>query len=208
MIRHDFMEEIIMQILQPFGGVLNMAAAFANSQVFPKVMTLPVFLPLSAVSTAYLKNAGSPEMNVNGSVTPVVFEYVVASDKYFGIAEINIVISDGAITPTKFGGITALSNGILWQVVDASNTLVFDFCPGGSIKQNAEFANVGGSVIILTGGADQISITWHAATSGISAIIQNGWKLRITVRDDLTGLAYFRAAVTGVLTSSQVSYIV
>ncbi len=196
-----------MQVIQRNGGVQNMAAAFANTQVFPKVMTLPVFLPVSSLSTNYLKNAGSAAMNVNGSVTPVVFEYVVSSSFYFGLAEINLVISDAAITPVKFGGITALSNGITWQVVDASNTLLYDFCPGGNIKQNAEFGNIGGTTIVLTGGADQISVTWRTSTAGISAILQAGWKVRVTVRDNLTGLDYFQASVTGVLTSPTISYV-
>ena len=189
--------------IQQYEGhaTINAAVQYSNGQVWNKVMTLPQGFEVSSIITVSLKNAGSPNLNVNGSVTPVIFEYVVPSTNCFALAEIAVVIADAAITPTKFGGIAGpLTNGITWQVVDDTNTLKCDFCPSGSIKQNFEFALATASDLSVTGGADQLMVLWRGQNYGVTAILRAGWKVRITVRDNLTTLDAFQASVTGALT--------
>lgn len=186
-----------------FGGIGKAATQFVNDQVWQKIMTVPQGFPVENMFTVCLKNSGgSADMRVDGSVTPVVFEYVVPAGKCLALAEIALIIADDSITPTKFGGLggTGLTNGITWQVVDASNSVKCDFCPLGRIKQNFEFGLATAADIMLTSGADQILVLWRSGTYGVTAILQAGWKIRITVRDNLTLLDAFQASITGSLT--------
>lgn len=58
-------------------------------------------------------NGSSKAMNVNGSVTPAVFQYMPPSDEIWYIESISILmIDDGTSSPTNFGSISALTNGL------------------------------------------------------------------------------------------------
>jgi hypothetical protein len=102
----------------------------------------------------------SADMNVDGSVTPVVFE-VVATQRIY-VQRVNFEIVDGSITPTKFAGLTALTNGVLVRIVDSDDNVLKDFLDGETIKQNSDWSLLAGSDVPITAAAgdDELPIRW------------------------------------------------
>lgn len=138
----------------------------------------------------FLENTGSNNMAVNGSVTPVVFEYGPPANETWYIDELSFVIDDaGNNTLSYFGAINGgLSNGVLIeQVITSTNYTIVN------LKNNLEvvtyfsdhsfrgLANAYlNSVTFYTGKAElRVPITLSGA---------NGDKIQATVRDDLTGV--------------------
>lgn len=184
------------------GSGPNLSTLFLNEQVWPKVMTTPLLFPMETLVSTNIKLSSNPatvEMNVNGSVTPQVFEYVVPADRYFALFEMDLIIVDTSITMEKFGGLPALTNGILWQIVDGSNVEKYSWGSGQPIKANFQFYNNPGTSLQLGQGGDHVNAAWTAANLGLTGVLQSGWKIRIVVRDDLTGLQHFQASVHGFL---------
>lgn len=191
-----------MHLLQRLGGsgTENISFVYGNGQSWPKIMTTPVAFPMNGFTSAYLLNGASQNMNVLGTLgAPVVFEYVVPTNNFFGLSQHNLVITGANLTADKFGGIAALTNGILWQILKADNTVAYSFGSGNPIKANYEFAHVAGSVIQNTGGQDQLTVSWKGTDLGILGVLENGWKIRITVRDNLAAVPAFQATVHGAL---------
>jgi len=180
---------------------MNYAASLANGQIWPKVMQIPLVYEMNGLSTAHLKDSTNPNiylMNVSAAPgAPRIFEFVCPSNAFFIIAQINLVIVDAAVTSTKFGGGAALTNGIIWRVVDASNNLLFNFHSNPTIKMNYEFFNIAGTEIQLQTGADLVTVSWKSSVIGVLATIRPGWKIQVVIQDDLTALDFFEASVTG-----------
>jgi hypothetical protein len=192
------------------GNGENLAALFANTQVWPKVLTLPLLYEMSGVQQNFLKNGSSSSLKVNGSTTPVVFEYVVPSNYFFAFAQMNIILLDTGITPNKFAGQSALSNGMILQIVDENNASVMNFSPDGSLgafKQNSDFYHIGGASIQLTNGQDMIAVNWQARLIGILGGLRPGWKIRATVRDNLSAIGSGQISVIGALLPSDVEFV-
>ena len=61
---------------------------------------------------SYFENAGSSNMNVDGSVTPVEFEIGPSKTRDRFISMISFLIADANAILSKFGNITALTNGL------------------------------------------------------------------------------------------------
>lgn len=147
-----------------------------------------------------VRNGASADMNVDGSVTPVHFDYVAVNDRY--VDRCNFVIIDGGITPIKFGGISGgLTNGVLVRVVDSDDATVLDFLEGETIKKNADWDFLAGTdnIIENAAGDDHMCIRWTLSKGmrGKPMYLPIGWKLRFTVQDDLTPITQFRIMVQG-----------
>lgn len=198
-----------MHLLQKLGGYgpENIAFVYGNGQSWPKVMTTPVAYPMDGFISEYLLNGAlSPNMNVNGSVTPVIFEYIVPAPFFFALSQHNLVITGANITADKFGPLASLTNGILWQILKADNSVAYSFGSGAPIKANYEFSHVAGSTIQNTGGQDQLTILWEGTRLGILGVLETGWKIRVTVRDNLTAIPAFQATVHGGLVPNDYVY--
>lgn len=139
-------------------------------------------------------------MAVDGSVTPVNFDLVAANDIY--IYRVCLSIVDAIITPTKFGGIVALTNGLQVLVVDVDGSTILDFLDGRSIKKNADWSLLLGvdAPTIAAAGEDHLPGRWTIANAagGDSLKLTTGQRLRYRVRDDLSGVTEFTALVQGV----------
>lgn len=179
------------------GAGPDLAYAFANEKYWPKVETVPALMPLSSFINSHLTNNDSAAMVVNGSVTPVEFAFVVPADKFFALSQLVLVLVDGAITATKFGGISALANGISILATDEDDVTQYDFHAGGPIKQNYEFNHIGGARISATSGADTIAVNWSSDLMGVYPVLSPGWKLKVIIRDNLAGIDSFEATCTG-----------
>lgn len=154
---------------------------------------------------SYLKNAGSAEMAVNGT-TPKVFEYVVPAGKNVWIQRLNIFGTNTNIDPDNFFGISALSNGLKIEVVDSSDVLIKDFTDGLPIKSLIDLSALAGSdagsSIDRLGSADSgATVRWTISKAGEPLFIREGYKFRVTVRDNISGITKLRMMLQGTIVS-------
>lgn len=145
---------------------------------------------------------GSIEMNVNGSVTPVNFDYIVPEGRSVDVARINIRIGDGKVVPSKFGDIAELANGLLVQILDTDgSTVLQNFSTDqAAIKKTADFSSLAANDVDISDGTgtQYVYIRWTLERIGRPILMTAGQRFRIIVRDDLTGLIEFRAELQGI----------
>ncbi len=158
-------------------------------------------LPAEAFWFTFARNeADSLEMNVDGT-TPVNFD--VSPDGDCEIARIMFQLQNSNIHPDTFAGLSALSNGVKVQCVEADGTLVTDFLDGLTLKSDIDFGLLAGvDTPILAGvgnGDDILHVRWtlRRATAGKSLELTGGRILRFTVQDNLAALTQFRIFAQG-----------
>ena len=154
-------------------------------------------LPFRQYFTVDGTEAGSNDMIVNGSVTPV--EFCIPAEPNFDrfIKFISIKVADPSAKLNLFGALAALSNGVEfeWQSQEIGSLTIHD-----GIKDNLEFFRLTEMTPVITdlsgGGADAITVTWD-----LSKIFGSQWGLKLSqgttekllfrVNDALTGLVEF-----------------
>lgn len=137
-------------------------------------------------------------MNVNGSLAaPLIYEVSPPSDEIWHITRVLISITDNAaMDDAKFGGITALVNGVvlrqnktvnntisIWRSNQAMIEDMFDIvysaaAPAGSEGLRGRFSFHKSSVVMRLDGSA-------------------GEKLQVLIQDDLTGLTTFKMKAQG-----------
>lgn len=118
--------------------------------------------------------------------------------KRLSIYRCNVLIRDANPTISKFGGLAALTNGVLIRVVDRSGTVISDFLNGASIQKNCDFVLLAGIDVLKTSGTDLVDIRWTlSAGLGGPLILKDEESLEIVVQDNLTGLDEFRVMAQG-----------
>lgn len=158
----------------------------------------------SPIDYAYTTNAlvrrTTIDMNVDGSSTPVIFNIVPAFNNKWHINNINMSIEDNATMDTSlFGGLPALSKGVLIRIVDGATHNIT------SIKSNGEF-EVRGFDVKYSDKAPSgyyglhVTKSFNSQIGNGSAIYLDGSnsdELQIIIQDNLTGLSRLRATVQG-----------
>lgn len=153
-----------------------------------------------------LKNGSSSiAMNVNGSVTAVQFFVTVPTGRSLVWERTNFIIVDGGISAGLFAGIVggALTNGVNIKVVDENGTTVKDFTTGfGNIKTNEEWNLLAGidGVQQQLAGDDLLPVRWTVSRAGQPPKLDAGWKIVVTIQDDLSSIVKFEGLVQGYLT--------
>lgn len=159
----------------------------------------PVSFPSvsESIKNEFVMNGGSPDLLVNGSVTPVVFEYNADLTHDIALQEIKFTMAANSVTfGTNYFGATAgpLTTGLLVEAVVASGTIALY-----NLVQNESFVN-----FASPGGFDWIPSSKDMMTSGYivggGLVLRAGTsdKVRVSVRDNLTSAAvYFRCFVKG-----------
>jgi hypothetical protein len=157
----------------------------------------------------FLTSAGSSDMAVDGSTTPVEF-YVSANDeKDLYVKYISITIGDnGTPALNKFGAISALANGVkwTWDSQDEGEIILHD-----GIKTNLEFVRTGNDTGAIGTGVDSYLADVSGGGTEKSYLpsidlaelfgLAYGVRLRkgtndrmtFTVRDDVSSLVTFNA---------------
>jgi hypothetical protein len=135
-------------------------------------------------------------MRVVGSLaTPGVFEWRNASTRDATLEKVTGLIRDnGGTEPAKFGGLIALTNGVLIRIVDGSDVTVSEF---GPFHNNAEFFSLSASsvpVLMLTGSVF-VPIPWAPGDRGLT--FPPAYALQWLVQDDLSELDEFDVYVQG-----------
>ena len=163
------------------------------------VLTINLASPLDfAFTTAAIVHIGTWNLAVNGSVTPIIAQVAVPPLCEFNIYQINVSITDNVVMDSaKFGGIAALTNGILFRVVNSTiknlplvvNNIGFSEqgfditydpkAPAGvyGFQAKKNYLEVNGVALRLNGATGDV--------------------LQCIIRDDLTDLSLFDIAVNG-----------
>ena len=94
-----------------------------------------------------------------------------------------------SISLATYGGITALTNGLLLQLVRKNGT-TFDLGDGLPIKSNSDWARQCYDVDISTfpAGNNYVHARWTFSRSGAPIVLNFGDKLQFVMRDTLTAL--------------------
>jgi len=154
--------------------------------------------PKGVVET-YLSTGSSYEMNVDGSDTPRVFKYEPGATRDVEIVSLSLVIEEPAIAfgNTWFGE-DVLTNGLRIEL-KAEDTY-YDIANLQRTRDAVVWAAPGGLDIFAA--SPDLARAYHAFPSGLtlkkSGTYVNPDYIRVTVRDDASGLSYFRAWFVGV----------
>lgn len=163
------------------------------------------YIPHSYDQYVFLTNSEGNSVDMHGvdvtSGTPERFSMTVASGHLFKANRLNVELVDGAMTPAKFGGLTALTTGlqILHYAADGT-TVLKDFMNGQFIKKNADW-----SALVGTDGTQNIAagvgsnpVRWSMFKSGEPYFMKAGESLAFEIHDSLDGITDFRAMVQGI----------
>jgi hypothetical protein len=157
----------------------------------------------------YLQHVSGPTGSDDNNMVTVaspgdssVFAYTVPVQTEVRIARMNLGIVDAAPTLTKFGGIAALTNGVLMDVTDRNGLSILDLTAGRPVVQNADYLYLAGiDMEIATGmGLDVVKVRYSLFKSGANLRLKAGEQIRFTIQDDLTGIDQFRCMVQGLMT--------
>jgi hypothetical protein len=147
----------------------------------------------------FLTNGGSEDMLVDGSSTPVNFDFVPGTGETVALQAMALVFTadDFDFDGASFGPNAILTTGIEVKLyVNSTETVIF------TLKQNEDFVRVPGEIPLVnnTGPKDLL-----VARFGFGGLVKlhdaDGDYLRITINDDLTSikLKYLTATVYGAL---------
>lgn len=160
--------------------------------------------PDNIIST-YLTKGASPDMNVNGSVTPQNFDYRVPANTILRLTNVMIYLQGGTFTWDKFGSLTALANGFKLDILArGGNTSKLDFflASDGTAKDNRDLVAVSGIHynIETKGGSDLMVVDLHLPEYFGAGGVDVGAReyVRAVVQDDLSTLTRMRVGIIGV----------
>ena len=180
----------------PPNGPSDFAYAPTSHQLFE-------FLVDSAGTNAFMQGVDV----VSG--TQETFAFTCPSGHNAAIMRMNLLIIDGSITPTKFGGLAALDNGVRMEHLSndvGSREVLKDYTPGFTIKKNADWtvlAGVDGAETIAVAGDDIFAMRWSIFRSGLPTFLKDGEQLSFTLQDSTTGITEMCAMVQGIVYPDQ-----
>lgn len=159
----------------------------------------PVAFPSVSASLKndFAKNGSSPSLLVDGSTTPVVFEYGADPTYDISLQEIKFTMVSNVISfgSNYFGSTPGpLTNGVLVQVVVESGTVTLY-----NLVQNESFVNFAspGGFVWTVSSKDMIT-SGYTIGGGLKLRANSSDKVVVTVRDDIdTSGVYFRCFVKG-----------
>ena len=149
----------------------------------------------------HLKNGVDKDMNVNGSITAVDFKYICPVGKVVFLYRMNILITDAAMKIDKFGGLAALSTGVVVGFYDSEDNILLDPLDGDTIKTNEDFSFLAGvdATIQVGAGLDSLPIRWTFTRSvGGPFRLNAGEYIQFKVQDNLSTVSSFHAIVQGI----------
>ncbi len=158
-------------------------------------LTAPLDYAFPITSTG---QKASAQLAVNGSVTPVVFSLAPATESGWHVTGIMFELTDAtAMDDTLFGGVTALTKGVVVRKKDGTYKNLF------TLRSNADFQ----VTCQTTSYADKAGAGSYGFRAYKDFSIQHGVvvsldgatadELEIIVQDDLTGLTNFRVNLVG-----------
>ena len=145
--------------------------------------------------------AGSPDMCVDGSVTPVLFQYIVPAGKRVIIERVLFTGLGPTIKPERFVSIAAVTNGLTIDILDPDDNSLLDFLDGHGITANYKWAQMVGvdvpSMLSPGSALDMMPLRWTLGKSGWATELLAGEKFSVGVHDDLTAIDYLEMFLQG-----------
>jgi len=148
---------------------------------------------------------GSGTKNAVGDYSSVVTDFKLTNPASSnGVIEVHrlvMQIEDAtAATGEKYGGGTALTNGIELFLLDASGNTVIDITDGLPIKNNGDWARYCYDLTIdsFPGTNDFVQVRWTFAKSGVPLVLKPGWSLAARLNDSMTFLVDHTFMVQGI----------
>ena len=142
------------------------------------------------------ESGGSRDAAVNGSITPVLFEYTSLEDTTELTRLIVSIVDSNTFEATQYGSRILLPNGLKVELIDAQGAVILDLLDGEVIHSNAEWqAMCFDWHYNSVGVGDNVAVArWTLEKAGEPLYLKVGEKFRVTVQDDLTGLTshYFQ----------------
>ena len=146
--------------------------------------------------TDYVKNGGSPDLNVNGATTPVEFSMGPSGSDTWYLTEIVIMIQDGGnLDATDYGAIASgLTNGLLiehslvgtdYQIANLKINVDLAVTFSNQALEGTSQGFLNDSNLFIGAFKVEPEITLNASNSDV---------LKVTVRDNLTALTMHRLA--------------
>jgi len=183
---------------------VNVGSPTMNIGDMPDVVIKPQFPGNpTRFSIDFVRNNGSPSLNVDGSDTPVVFSFDADAyqDTIVHELRVGVTTQDFVFDGTKFGLKDSLDNGVLIEVVLSGQAYEL-----ANIKLNEDwlfFSNSSagvGTILNNTGPKDVMAVGFGFESVTLSAGSSD--QIRVTIRDDLSGggataLNYFQIKVFG-----------
>jgi hypothetical protein len=167
-------------------------------------LSVPIPYPFS-LSAAVIKY--TPDMAVNGSVTPVVFSVTNGNTTPVHVTRATLhLTSSAAMDDSLFGSLTALTRGIVFRkkYLDGSYQHYF------SAKTNGELGEIAGGDKTYDSKAGPglngltVRITYNGPDKrGVVIELLTGESIEMLVQDDLTGLDSFSVLMTGHFATDQ-----
>lgn len=147
---------------------------------------------------------GNIEMNVNGSVTPVVFRFPATGTEPVDIKTIIVNIhSNTASDDSKFGDLVALTNGLLARKIDNLITNL------GIFIRNGDFREYGANINYTdkAGGGDFSTVVTFDMLEIYGVVIRldptTNDQFTALVQDNLSTLTRVRISVMGQITTGE-----
>ena len=164
------------------------------------VITIDTPLPYDIVASTVVSSAIT-EMNVNGSVTPQSFKVGPVGLESVDITRIiGVILDSTAMDDEKFGGITALTNGVVFRKYDSSEDKFVNYW---NVKSNGNIALLSYDTKYIEAspaGVEGFRFRYTVAGQemhGVTIRLNEGDYLEILIQDDLTGLNCFRVLAQG-----------
>jgi hypothetical protein len=147
-----------------------------------------------------LANSSVKDMAVNGSVTPKNYDWVASGPTI--VTNIHLTAWDNASeVPNGFFTLAALTNGLDFEILDAGLSTIWDLTDGVPFKNHALLAMLGDDFVTTTqvgGGASNFQVGLDPAHTHLGPVaVQEGWRIRMTVNDDLSTLQGMYLRING-----------
>jgi hypothetical protein len=165
--------------------------------VVGNVITLDRPIDFAYPSATTLGRITTSNMAVDGSVTPQIFTARAGSTPLDFVRFIVTMLDDTSMDDGKFGGITALSDGLVFRIANSFQKTIFNFKTNGDIAQfcydtsyasKAPGGQYGFNARITFGGPSKHGVVLRITSNDV---------LQWVVQDDLTNLISLRIAGEG-----------
>jgi len=168
-----------------------------NNRLRVETYTDTLSTPDRIIYRTFCLSGSSNNLNINGSVTSASFSASADLSKDIYLNEIRLIMSDNSVPvgADKFAAGAGLTNGVLVEVISSGS--VFQL---GNIQVNEDFFTLIPSKLATydqNGAADVIAIGIDLGGQ-IKLYKNTSDKVRITIRDNLAAVQYFKCIVYGV----------
>lgn len=153
-----------------------------------------------------LEDAGNMSMNVDGSSTPVEFENGPSvTDEIWVIHGLRLLIADDAQLITGFWNVGVLTNGIDIEIyTGGSPTLKYALVDAANLKSTADMMTYLSDISMETPPSSEVLTAGTLLFPSPVRLTEAATDImRVTVNDNLTGLAEMQATMLGTIETTR-----